>query len=215
MALTATMNFDTELADIDRGVYETLSLRLARQPSETVEYMFTRFLAYCLEYTEGIELTEGVAAGDEPAVLVRDLTGRMTAWVEVGMPDAQRVHRGSKLAGRVAVYTHRNISQVLAELNGMKFYAARGDSVYEFYWDYRSVAAAVERRATVSVPITERQLYLDINGQRSTPRWRSIISPDNNATAIITESCLRNRVYWHTVPQCFQRRFLRCDANLC
>src|SRR6266436_4324817 len=87
MALTATIyNFETELADIDRSIYETLSLRLARQPSETLEYMLTRFLAYCLEYTEGIELTEGVAAGDEPAVLVRDRTGRVTAWIEVGMP---------------------------------------------------------------------------------------------------------------------------------
>ena len=121
MALTATIyNFDIELADIDRGVYETLGLRLARQPSETPECMLTRFLAYCLEYTEGIELTEGVAAGDEPAVLVRDMTGRVTAWVEVGMPDAQRLHRGSKLAGRAVVYTHRNISQVLAELDGQK-----------------------------------------------------------------------------------------------
>src|SRR5260221_7849211 len=89
MALTATIyNFETELADIDRGVYETLSLRMARQPSETVEFMLTRFLAYCLEYTEGIALTEGVAAGNEPAVLVRDMTGRITAWIEVGMPDA-------------------------------------------------------------------------------------------------------------------------------
>ena len=125
MALTATIyNFDTELADIDRRVYGTLDLRLARQPSETLEYMFTRFLAYCLEYTEGIAFTEGVAAGDQPAVLVRDLTGRITSWVEVGMPDAQRLHRGSKLAGQAAVYTHRNVAQVLAELNGKHIHRA-------------------------------------------------------------------------------------------
>ena len=167
MGLTATIYaFDTELADIDRGVYETLGLRLARQPSETLEYMFTRFLAYCLEYTEGIELTEGVAAGDEPAVLVRDLTGRVTAWVEVGMPDAQRLHRGSKLAGRVAVYTHRNVVQVLAELNGKKIHRAAEIPVYEFGRGFvEAVAAVLLRRANVSVSITERQLYLDISGQ--------------------------------------------------
>src|SRR5687768_17783053 len=94
----------TELSDVDRGVYQTLDLRLARQPSETLEYMLTRFLAYCLEFTEGIELTEGVAAGGQPAVLVRDLTGRGTAWVEVGMPDAARLRRGSKVAGGGAGY---------------------------------------------------------------------------------------------------------------
>ncbi|MEK7757440.1 MAG: YaeQ family protein, partial [Planctomycetota bacterium] len=58
MALTATIyNLVTDLADVDRGVYENIGLRLARQPSETLEYMLTRFLAYCFEYTEGIELT--------------------------------------------------------------------------------------------------------------------------------------------------------------
>ena len=76
MALTATIyNFETELADIDRGVYKTLGLRLARQPSETVEYMLTRFLAYCLEYTEGIAFSRGgLSDPEEPPIAVRDLT---------------------------------------------------------------------------------------------------------------------------------------------
>src|SRR5213592_3450237 len=108
MALSSTVyNFDVELSDTDRGVYESLSIRAARHPSETAEYMLTRVLAYCLEYTEGIEFTEGVSSGDEAAVLVKDLTGRITAWIEVGAPDAERLHRASKLASRVAVYTHR------------------------------------------------------------------------------------------------------------
>jgi len=167
MALTATIySLDTELADIDRGVYEKFGVRMARQPSETLEYMLTRFLAYCLEYTEGIELTEGVAAGDEPAVLVRDLTGRITAWIEVGMPDAQRLHRGVKLAGRAAVYTHRNVTQVLAELNGKNVHLAKEIPVYEFGRGFvEAVAATLQRRADVAISITERQLYLDVGGQ--------------------------------------------------
>jgi uncharacterized protein YaeQ len=167
MALTATIyNLDTELADIDRGVYETLALRLARQPSETLEYMLTRFLAYCLEYTEGIELTEGVAAGDEPAVLVRDLTGRVTAWIEVGLPDAQRLHRGSKLAGRAAVYTHRNVDLVLAELDGRNIHRAAEIPVYSFGRGFvEDFASALQRRAGVAVSITERHLYLDVDGR--------------------------------------------------
>ena len=105
MALTATVyNLDTELADIDRGVYETLAIRMARQPSETPEYMLARYLAYCLEYAEGIAFTEGVAAGgEEPAVVVRDLTGQMTGWIEVGIPGADRLHRGIKQAGADAL----------------------------------------------------------------------------------------------------------------
>ena len=121
MALTATIyNLSVELADIDRGVYEKLDVCIARQPSETIEYMFMRVIAYCLEYGDGIVLTQGVAAGNEPAVLIRDLTGRVTAWIEVGMPDPERLHRGFKLAGRAAVYTHRDVQKVLAQLSAAK-----------------------------------------------------------------------------------------------
>ena len=167
MALTATLyNFDTELADIDRGVYQTLALRLARHPSETPEFMLTRLLAYCLEFTEGIAFTEGVSAGDDPAVVVRDMTGRMTAWIEVGMPDAARLHRGSKLAGRAAVYTHRNIAKVLEGLNGKQIHRAGEIPVYEFGSGFvDEVAAVLQRRDQVSISVTERQLYLDISGQ--------------------------------------------------
>jgi uncharacterized protein YaeQ len=167
VALTATLyNFDTELADIDRGVYQTLALRLARHPSETPEFMLTRLLAYCLEYTEGIEFTEGVSAGDDPAVVVRDMTGRITAWIEVGMPDAARLHRGSKLAGRAAVYTHRNVAKVLEGLNGKQVHRASEIPVYEFGKGFvEDVAAVLQRRDRVSLSITERQLYLDISGQ--------------------------------------------------
>jgi uncharacterized protein YaeQ len=166
MALTATIyNLDVELADMDRGVYETLTLRVARQPSETTEYMLTRVLAYCLEYTEGVALTEGVAAGDEPAVLVRDLTGRLTAWIEVGMPDASRVHRGSKLAGRAAVYTHRDPKQLLAQWTGERIHNAADIPVFAFdRGQIEEIAARLERRSALSLSITERQIYLELDG---------------------------------------------------
>ena len=167
MALNATLfSFEVELADIDRAVYETFALRVARQPSETREFMLTRVLAYCLEYTEGIELTEGVAAGDDPALLVRDMTGRVTAWIEVGMPSAERLHRGSKLADRAAVYTHRNVAKVLETLNGRHVHRAGDIPVYELGRGFIDDAVAVvQRRDRVSVSVTERRVYLDISGR--------------------------------------------------
>src|SRR5258707_3257041 len=69
-------NFAVQLADVDRGVYEDVALRAARHPSETDAYMMTRVLAYCLEYVEGITFSDGISSTNEPAVLVRDLTGR-------------------------------------------------------------------------------------------------------------------------------------------
>ena len=50
MALTATIyNFDIDLSDSDRGVYETLALRVAQHPSESDEYLIARVLAYLLD----------------------------------------------------------------------------------------------------------------------------------------------------------------------
>ncbi|NNH68612.1 YaeQ family protein [Nocardia uniformis] len=167
MALSATLhNFAIQLADIDRGVYQDLELRLARHPSENDEFMLTRLLAYCLEYEDGITFSDGgVSSTDEPAVLVRDLTGRITAWIEVGAPDADRVHRGSKLADRTAIYTHRDPAKVLAQLPGKKIHRAETIPLYSFDRDFIDAAvAAIGRRNTVTLSVTERALYLDING---------------------------------------------------
>ncbi|MEV6275497.1 YaeQ family protein [Nocardia sp. NPDC051832] len=173
MALSATLHtFTVQLADVDRGVYEDLELRVARHPSETAEFMLTRLLAYCLEYTDGITFSEGgVSSTDEPAVLVRDLTGRVTAWIEVGAPDAERLHRGSKLAGRAAVYTHRDPVKVLAQLTGKRIHRGADIPVYSFDRAFIDAALpAIDRRNTVTVSITERELFLELNGTSlSTP----------------------------------------------
>src|SRR3954463_2008934 len=160
MALTATIyNLRIELADIDRGIYETLDLCIPRHPSETIEYMFMRVIAYCLEYGDGIALTQGVAAGNEPAVVIRDLTGRTTAWIEVGMPDAERLHRGLKLAGRAAVYTHRDVRKLCQQLSATNIPRLAEIPVYAFERKFvEEVAGLVERRSDIALSITEREL---------------------------------------------------------
>ena len=164
MALTATIyNLRIDLADIDRSVYEKLDVCIARHPSEAMEYMVMRVLAYCLEYRDGIELTQGVAAGNEPAVLIRDLTGRVTAWIEVGMPDPHRLHRGLKLAGRAAVYTHRDVQKLLAQLSAANIDRLSTVPVYEFDRVFvDEIAGLLDRRSDLSISVTERELYIDI-----------------------------------------------------
>src|SRR5689334_15960873 len=131
MALTATIyNFDIQLADVDRGVYETLALRVARHPSETEEYLLTRVLAYCLEYAEGIAFSKGLAEPDEPAIAVRDLTGALRVWIDVGAPDAARLHKASKASPRVAVYTHRDPAQIVRQLSGERIHRAESLELY-------------------------------------------------------------------------------------
>lgn len=166
MAIGVVMHtFDVQVADLDRGVYEDLTLRLGQHPSETAAFLVTRLLAYCLEYEDGIAFSEGISATNEPAVLVRDATGRQTSWIEVGAPDAERLHHGSKLAGRVRIYTHRNPAKVLPLWAGKKIHRVEDVVLTTFDPGFiDDVADAMERRNTVTLSVTEGQLYLDVNG---------------------------------------------------
>ena len=97
VALSSTIyNLDIDLSDSDRSVYESLPLRIARHPSESEEYLVARILAYALEFTEGIEFSRGLCDPDDPAIAVRDLTGALRAWIDIGTPDAARLHKASK-----------------------------------------------------------------------------------------------------------------------
>lgn len=166
MAIGATIHtFEVQLADVDRSVYDEISLRVARHPSETDLFMVTRLLAYCLEYEEGIAFSAGVSTTDEPAVLVRDLTGAITAWIEIGAPDADRLHFGSKLADRAAVYTHRDAEKLMGSWAGKTIHASAEIPVFSFDAGFVGhIAAALARRNTMAVSRTEGELYVDING---------------------------------------------------
>ena len=164
MALQATIyNFDIELADTDRGVYESLALRVARHPSESEDYLIARLLAYVLEFTEGIAFSRGISDPDEPAIAVRDLTGAIDSWIDVGTPDAARLHKASKAARRVAVYTHKDPRQFLNRLAGEKIH--RADELELYAIDRALVSALVERldrRVAFSVSVTDRELFISI-----------------------------------------------------
>lgn len=109
MAATATMyHLQIELSDVERGVYETLDLRLARHPSETMPYLLTRAIAYCLCYEEGIAFSKGLAAAEEPAVWVKDRQGNLRVWIDIGTPSADRLHKASKASPRVVVFTQHD-----------------------------------------------------------------------------------------------------------
>lgn len=167
MALSSTIyNFDIELADVDRGVYESLALRVACHPSETAEYLFTRMLAYCLEYTEGISFGKGLSEPDEPALTVRDLTGALVAWIEVGAPDARRLHKASRAAPRVAIYTHKDPAQVVRQLAGERIHRAEEIELHAFDREFLgTLTARLDRRMAFSLSVSHGHLYLTLGGE--------------------------------------------------
>jgi uncharacterized protein YaeQ len=170
MALPSTLhNFDVTLSDVDRGVYETLAIRAARHPSETEEFLVTRVLAWCLEYEEGIAFSKGVCEGDEPAVHVRDAAGRYRAWIEVGAPDADRLHRAAKVADRVAVYATREWHSLRRQLQGQRIH--RGEEIPVYVFDrelVRNLVSLLDRRMEIGLSRTGGELYLDVAGRSLT-----------------------------------------------
>lgn len=170
MALSATMYvFEIELADSDRGVYEKLELRVARHPSEAPDYLIARLLAYCLEYSEGISFSNGLSTPDEPAIAVRDLTGAMQSWIDIGTPSPERLHRASKATPRVAVYTHKDVDQFVARLRGERIHRIEA---LEAYAIDRELLASLEnrlaRRMALSLTVMERHLYVSVGEESFT-----------------------------------------------
>jgi uncharacterized protein YaeQ len=120
-------------------------------------------LAYCLEYREGIAFSRGLSEPDEPAVMVRDLTGALTAWIDVGLPEPERLHRASKAAPRVAVYAHKDPAQWAARLAEAKIHRAQQLQVYALDRTWLAqVVARLERRMKWSLARSDADIYLTL-----------------------------------------------------
>ena len=146
-------------------MYETLALRVARHPSESEEYLVTRVLAFALEFSDGIAFSRGLSEPDEPAISVRDLTGTIRTWIDIGTPDAARLHRACKAAPRVAVVG----AQWLRHLAGERIHRAEALELYAI--DRGLIAALVERldrRMAFSLSINDRDMYVSIGAETIT-----------------------------------------------
>src|SRR5204863_9065241 len=108
---------------------------------------------------------------DEPTTDVGDLTGAIITWIEIGAPDATRLHKASKAAARVAVYTHKDPAQLLKQLAGAKIHNAEALELYAIDRALiRAIVARLERRMAFSLSITDRELYLSIGADNLTGR---------------------------------------------
>jgi uncharacterized protein YaeQ len=167
MALTATVyTVEVSLSHMDRGVYEQLNLKAARHPSESEEYFLTRLLAYCLEYDEGIVFSKGgISDAEDPPLMIKDLTGAWRSWIEIGAPDAARLHHASKASPRVALYTHKEPRILMRGYEGERIHKAEDVEIYAVDRELlASLTARLDRRITWSLSVSDGQLFLDVGG---------------------------------------------------
>lgn len=167
MAQSPTIHhFDIELSHVDRGVYETLSLKVARQPSETADFLLTRLLAYCLEYQEGIAFGAGFTEPGEPTLAVRDLTGALTVWIEIGAPAPSRLHKASLTIPRVVLYTHKDPRTLLPQLAAARIHRADRLEVYSLERPFLdAIADRLDRRTRLGVSVSDAHLYVTVDGE--------------------------------------------------
>lgn len=167
MALPATMRkVQISLADSDRGIYEQLELRVAQHPSESDRYLVARVLARALEHGEGLEFSKGGVSDDtEPALVQRDLRGDLVAWIEIGAPTPDRLHKASKASPRVVVYTWKSADALAAAIRERGVHKAEHIELFALSADWLdAIAKTLDRVNTWELSIAGGVVYLTIGG---------------------------------------------------
>ena len=165
MALTATIHrVEIALSDVDRNVYETLDLRVARHPSETMRYMLTRTLGYALSFEEGIAFSKGgLSSAEEAPISIHDPTGILLAWIDIGSPSAERLHKASKAARRVSVFTHVEIAALRKEAALRPIHRAEDIQIWKVETAFLdALEAKIDRTTKLELVRNEGVLYATV-----------------------------------------------------
>lgn len=168
MALKPTIyKARVELADSDRNCFESLSLTLARHPSETLERMFVRLLAYCLNCAPGLDFTRGLSTTDEPDLWAYSDSGEIRHWIEVGQPEPTRLRKACGRARQVSVYAFAKNTPTWWKLNGEAINALPHLQVWQLDWaEVEAASPLIGRTVQLHASIVGGTVYLD-NGNAS------------------------------------------------
>jgi len=171
LALAPTLyDFDVTLSHPDAGVDARFTVKAARHPSESLDRLWLRVLAYCWKWEERIAFGPGLSDPEAPDLLARDLTGEETLWIRVGRQDPARVQREADRhpRARVAVLfdSLRRLEDFVAQARDGKL--ARLARVELAAVDARllaELAAVDERRTKLAVTIVGDHFYVDRSGR--------------------------------------------------
>ena len=175
MALKPTIyKLRITLSDIDRDYYDTLNLTIAQHPSETLERMMARVLAFCINAQEYLVFTQGVCAAEEPDIWARTLDNQISLWIEVGEPAVDKIRKATGLSQTVKVYSFNSKSNTWWDQGQEKINKLRA-SVFQFQWgSIQALAALVKRTMDLSVTITDATAYITAEEGTCEVSWVSL-----------------------------------------
>ncbi len=151
MAIKATIyKADLSIADMDRNYYQEHSLTIARHPSETDERVMIRVLAFALHADPALAFTKDLFDVDEPALWLKDLTGAIDLWIEVGHPDEKRLLKAAGRSEKVIVYSYSATSNIWFKGIANKIERAKNVSVINIPSE---ISAQLEKMASRSMAL--------------------------------------------------------------
>ena len=161
MALKPTIfKFNINLADLNNDLYDTLNLTVAQHPSETLERMMARVMAYCLNVQEFLAFTKGLSVADDPDIWAKSLADEFLLWIDVGEPAFERIKKARRQAQAVKVYSFNTKSDVWWQQSQGDF-ATLDVAVYQFVFaQIQALAKLLKRSMDLSVTISGDSLYV-------------------------------------------------------
>ena len=163
---------------MNQNYYDTLDLTLAQHPSETLERMMARVMAYCINMQEHLTFTKGLSDVEEPDLWVRTLDDQIALWIDVGEPDAERVKKSTRKANFVKVYSFNSKSDVWWEQSKAKFDQLPA-IIYRINWpEIQAFAAMTQRTMALSFMITGNSAYITLGDQQCEVTWEQLSSAE-------------------------------------
>ncbi|TQV87637.1 YaeQ family protein [Aliikangiella coralliicola] len=161
MAIKPTIyKFHISLSDLNRDYYDSLNLTIALHPSETLERMMARVMAYCIEAQEGLAFTKGLSEVEEPDIWVHTLDNQIALWIDAGEPSLERIKKATRLAQTVKVFSFNSKSDVWWEQSKNKV-KQLSVSVLQLDWEsIQSLVKHVQRTMNFSVTITGESAFI-------------------------------------------------------
>jgi uncharacterized protein YaeQ len=167
MALPSTIyKANIQLSDVDRGVYESLQATVARHPSETEERLVARLLAYAVFYEPELSFTRGISSGDEPDLWQKGADDRILLWVEVGLPEADRLNKACRHVERAALVACGKALPNWEQQHLPKLGEISNLTVIAFDQTFiNSLASRLERSISWSITISDGAMYINIGDE--------------------------------------------------
>lgn len=176
MALKPTIyKFKIALSDFNHDHYDSLQLTVAQHPSETIERMMARLMAFCLHTADDkqklMTFTKGLSSIDEPDVWLKGLDEQLHLWIDVGEPSFERMKKACRLANKTLIYTFNSKSDVWWKQSESQL-ASLPVSVFQFDWDaIKTLSLHVSRTMDITLTITGQTIYIVIDDQQLELNW--------------------------------------------